>query len=126
MQAVREIWFHSRISHPHIIAMYAAWSEDGKICMALQYASGGSVFRKLRAMGRLEERVCAARILFQTLCALDFLHEIGLIHRDIKPENILIAENGSKLADLGLVINQHKEPANTCLGTFDYMVCLFS
>lgn len=122
VQAVREIWFHSRLSHPYIVAMHAAWSEGGKICMALEYAPCGSAFRTLRARGRFQEAVCVARILFQTLCAVDFLHGIGLIHRDIKPENILLTSDGSKLADLGLVINHRQEAANTCLGTFDYMV----
>lgn len=56
------------------------------------------------------------------LCALLFLHELGLIHRDLKPENVLLTNDGCKLADLGLIINQREEAANTCLGTFDYMV----
>lgn len=122
MQAVREIWFHSRLKHPCIIAMHAAWSEDGQICMALAYTPCGSAFRTLRDMGCFQERACVSRIMFPILCAVSFLHGIGLIHRDIKPENILLTRDGSKLADLGLVINHLEEPANTCTGTFDYMV----
>eukprot|EP00892_Ulva_mutabilis_P001155 jgi/Ulvmu1/1103/UM106_0020.1 len=121
IQAVREIWFHSRLSHPNIIAMHAAWSEAGKICMALEYATGGSTFRRLRRIGRYDEDACASTVILQTLCALEFLHGLGLIHRDIKPENILLTGDGAKLADLGLVINHRDEPANSCLGTFDYM-----
>lgn len=126
MQAVREIWFHSRLSHPNIISMYAAWKEDGKICMALEYASGGSSFKRLRRVGRYREDVCAPRIILPVLCAVKFLHDLGLIHRDIKPENILLTDDGAKLADLGLVISHRDEPPNSCLGTFDYMVCLLA
>lgn len=121
IQALREIWFHSHLSHPNIISMYAAWMEKGQICLAIEYAPIGSAFRKLRKLGSFPEAVSAKYIIFKILCALGFLHEMGLIHRDIKPENILLTADGCKLADLGLVINHREEVANTCLGTFDYM-----
>lgn len=124
IQAMREIWFHSHLTHPNIISMFAAWIEDDKICLAIEYAPIGSAFRKLRRIGQMPESVAAKYITFKILCALLFLHELGLIHRDIKPENILLMADGCKLADLGLVINQREEVANTCLGTFDYMVLL--
>ena len=44
--------------------------------------------------------------------------------RVCRPENLLWAENGCKISDFGLVINHREEVANTCLGTFDYMVSL--
>ena len=30
------------------------------------------------------------------------LHEAGIVHQDIAPENVLLAEDGGRLADLGL------------------------
>jgi serine/threonine protein kinase len=122
VQAAREIWFHSRMFHPFLISMYAAWTEGERICLAIEFAPIGSAFRKLRHCGSFSEEVCAKYIIFQTLSALKFLHELGLIHRDIKPENILLTSDGCKLADFGLVINHIEESANSCLGTFDYMV----
>ena len=44
--------------------------------------------------------------------------------RVCRPENLLWAEDGCKISDFGLVINHREEVANTCLGTFDYMVSL--
>lgn len=121
IQSMREIWFHSHLTHPNIISLHAAWIEGGKICLAIEYAPIGSAFRKLRRSGHLAEDVVARHVVFHVLCALLFLHELGLIHRDIKPENILLTGGGCKLADMGLVINHWEETANTCLGTFDYM-----
>ncbi len=42
------------------------------------------------------------RILYDTLCGLNFIHSAGVIHRDLKPDNILISTDGSKICDFGL------------------------
>ena len=43
-------------------------------------------------------------ILYNILCAINFVHSANIIHRDIKPDNILIrrADNCVKIADFGL------------------------
>mmetsp|Transcript_32487 Transcript_32487/g.49715 ORF Transcript_32487/g.49715 Transcript_32487/m.49715 type:complete len:106 (-) Transcript_32487:576-893(-) len=43
------------------------------------------------------------RMFHRIVCAIQFLHESGVIHRDLKPANILIGSNGTvKLCDFGL------------------------
>ena len=85
VQAMREIWFHAHISHPSIVPMYAAWLESDRICIAVEYAHAGSVFRSLRRHSRTLEAVEAGqRIMQPVLSALLFMHELGLVHRDIK------------------------------------------
>ena len=42
-------------------------------------------------------------IMYNSLCALNFLHSINIMHRDIKPANILINEDCVvKICDFGL------------------------
>lgn len=65
VQSMREIWFHSHLTHPNIISMYAAWVEGDKICLAIEYAPIGSAFRKLRRVGHLPEAVAAKYIVFK-------------------------------------------------------------
>merc|ERR1712157_678144 len=48
----------------------------------------------------------AARILFQILTAVSYMHKAGVVHRDLKPENILFetkdADSPVKIIDFGL------------------------
>lgn len=42
-------------------------------------------------------------IVYNTLCALAFLHEANVMHRDLKPENLLICNDCNvKITDFGL------------------------
>ena len=42
-------------------------------------------------------------MLYNALCGLQFLHQIGIIHRDIKPANLLVGDDCSiKVCDFGL------------------------
>jgi mitogen-activated protein kinase 1/3 len=49
-------------------------------------------------------------ILYNTLCAIQFLHSANIMHRDIKPANILVdVECQVKLCDFGLSRTVPKE-----------------
>jgi serine/threonine protein kinase len=59
------------------------------------------VFNTTQNIDFNEEHVIT--ILYNTLCAMNFLHSANIMHRDIKPANILVdVECQVKLCDFGL------------------------
>ncbi len=47
------------------------------------------------------------KILYNFLCALNFIHTSNIMHRDIKPSNILVDSNCNvKICDFGLARTQ--------------------
>ena len=97
---------------------------QGRIVMAMQYVSGGSLRDHIGPIGRqkplpLEEAVDIAEAV---LCGLEAIHREHIFHRDIKPENILLDGRIPKIADLGISrMLDSKELASTTTGTLFYM-----
>ena len=61
---------------------------------------------------------CSQYMIFQIVCGLKVLHDIGFSHNDIKPENILFISNAKiKICDLG---SADKINSRRGLGTYGY------
>lgn len=71
------------------------------------------------AIGNAMQIMPAIEIIRQLLDAVACLHENGVVHRDIKPANILCVDGVWKLADIGLMAEEH--PLMTTVGTPDFM-----
>jgi serine/threonine protein kinase len=79
---------------------------DAYRCIVLPYAVGGDLLDYIMDTAPISEDT-ASRIMYTALCALDYLHSMGIWHRDVKPDNFLIMEYSLEdprivLADLGL------------------------
>jgi serine/threonine protein kinase len=93
-----------KLTHPHIITVYAGFSSPNYCYLILEYCQRGTLRRLISANSGLSETdfVNYAR---QLAGALAYLHERNVCHRDIKPGNVLIDKYGrAKLADFGLAV----------------------
>ena len=121
----REARSAASLSHPRIIVVYD-WgrSVNGTYCMAMEYASGGTLKDRILEDGPLPPRK-AAKVASQIAEGLGFAHERGVIHRDVKPQNVLLTEAGdAKVADFGIAraaTATTTSRSNLILGTAGYM-----
>ncbi|KAG1674022.1 hypothetical protein FOA52_000328 [Chlamydomonas sp. UWO 241] len=124
VQLAREIRIHSSLDHPHIVRMHGWFEDEKNIYMVQELASGGDLFKCVRAE-RLKlngDEAATTRVLVQVVLALAHMHGRGIVHRDIKPENILVGGDGTvKIADLGLAIDSGRERPVSRVGTMEYM-----
>jgi formylglycine-generating enzyme required for sulfatase activity/tRNA A-37 threonylcarbamoyl transferase component Bud32 len=93
----------AQLDHPHIVTVYELGQAEGRLFIAMQYLSGGSLADRLADMGPLSF-VNAVTAVVQVAEALDYAHDLGFLHRDVKPTNVLFDARGDAvLADFGLV-----------------------
>ncbi|KAI8827733.1 kinase-like domain-containing protein [Chytriomyces cf. hyalinus JEL632] len=105
-------------SHPNIVTYLDAYLVHNYLWVVLEYMEGGSLTDVIQDATLFEPLI--ARITFETLKGLSFLHSKNIIHRDIKSDNILISRHGSvKLADFGFSAQllSEKEKRTSIIGT---------
>jgi eukaryotic-like serine/threonine-protein kinase len=96
----REARAISRLTHPHICALYDIGEQDGEAFLVMEHVSGETLATRLeRGPLRIAEVV---RYGAQIADALDAAHRNGVVHRNLKPSNIMLTHDGVRLLDFGL------------------------
>jgi serine/threonine protein kinase len=97
-----EIASLTKLRHPNIVAIHEWGTEDGKMCIVLEFVTGGSLDDVIHQLkDPLPERMMRDYVR-QILLALEYCHLHGIVHRDVKAKNILVTQEGIlKLADFG-------------------------
>ncbi len=99
----REARVLAQLDHPNILPVYDYGEQDGSAYLIIPFMAGGSL-KDYLSHHRVIAPTEAVRLIEQTLNALQYAHERGLIHRDIKPGNMLFKADGTLvLSDFGLV-----------------------
>lgn len=114
----------ARLKHPNIARVYNIDQAEGRMFIAFEFISGGSLRDLLLAQPLLDWPRIGA-IVQQVGEALDYAHAQQVLHRDVKPGNILLAENGAAvLTDFGLAKaaeGSHVTTTGLTVGTYAYI-----
>lgn len=101
----------AKLKHPNIIRIDDLGEEDMFYWLRMEYAEGETTedntqIRSLEDLMRhtnaalTQEEVCY--YVYYLLIGLSHAHDQGIVHADLKPSNIMIAEDGVKIAELGV------------------------
>ncbi len=120
----REAQALARLNHPLIVRLLNYVTAPDGCYIVMEFTEGETIEDKLARDGKVPIATCLPWFI-QTLEALKFAHDQGVIHRDIKPSNIMVGRNGGvKLLDFGtakLVDAQGLTRQGMTLGTVIYM-----
>jgi calcium-dependent protein kinase len=95
-----EISIMKSLDHPNIVRIYEYFQDEKYIFIVMELVQGGELFEQILEVHHFTEAL-AAKILFQLLSAVNYLHKHKIVHRDLKPENILFDGHTIKLIDFG-------------------------
>ncbi len=98
----REARTIARLTHPHVVAVYAVHELGDGLAVAMQYVRGRTLKQLVADEGALPPARAVA-LVRDVAAALAYAHAHGLVHRDVKPENIFVddATGRALLADFG-------------------------
>lgn len=113
----------AQVNHAFIVPLKFSFESDTKLYFVLAFVNGGELFTHLNH-ARVFDINRARFYTAELLCALEYLHDFGIIYRDLKPENILLDYEGHiALCDFGLCKLEMKDEdkTDTFCGTPEYM-----
>eukprot|EP00579_Thalassiosira_antarctica_P023209 CAMPEP_0201987002 /NCGR_PEP_ID=MMETSP0904-20121228/91569_1 /ASSEMBLY_ACC=CAM_ASM_000553 /TAXON_ID=420261 /ORGANISM="Thalassiosira antarctica, Strain CCMP982" /LENGTH=169 /DNA_ID=CAMNT_0048541089 /DNA_START=1302 /DNA_END=1807 /DNA_ORIENTATION=- len=109
----REIMLLQEMEDSNIIQLVDVFEDADYVHLVTDLCTGGELFDKIceKSSNSDNGAACfaedeAARIMYQILTAVSYMHKRGIVHRDIKPENILFEatddDSTVKIIDFGL------------------------
>lgn len=117
---IRELRGLRSLKHPNIIHLKDAFRQNERLYLVFDFCDK-SLLDLQEEFGNNGLPLGIIRsVMYQTLKAIDFMHERHFIHRDVKPENILLAEaNHVKVCDFGFcrLLSKAEEPLTDYVAT---------
>ena len=109
---VREAQAMARVSHPNVVPVYDAGTDERVVFIAMKKVDGARlpayVAKTAMTRGELLSLLCGAGR------GLAAAHAAGIVHRDFKPDNVLVDNAGTaQVADFGLAAIGESEGATS-------------
>ncbi|MGP4110466.1 serine/threonine protein kinase [Streptomyces sp. 4N509B] len=98
----REVAASRRVTSEHTAPVVDADTEAAVPWLASQFVHGPSLRQALDAVGSLPQDA-VLRLAAGLAAALRDIHAAGLVHRDLSPSNVLLADDGPRVIDFGIV-----------------------
>lgn len=118
---VTEIEMMQQSDHSNIVKYIDAYKWNDDLWVVMEFMDGGSLTEILEQFKHIQlTEPQIALICFETLKALEYIHNDHRVHRDIKSDNVLLTNSGQiKLADFGYTVQltEKKDKRNTTIGT---------
>ncbi|CAJ65131.1 putative Serine/threonine protein kinase [Frankia alni ACN14a] len=98
----REAAAVAAIDSPRVARLLAADVDGDQPWIATEYVAGPTLYSSVASGGPLSGEALweVARGLAEALCAI---HDADVVHRDLKPGNVMLAADGPKVIDFGIV-----------------------
>lgn len=114
----REAKIAARLSHPHIVPIFAVESTPTHVLIVMAVIDGETLGARIRRRGAMPADE-AERVLRETAWALGYAHAHGVIHRDLTLENILLERGTGRalLADFGIAAERDVAESGPVFGT---------
>ncbi|XP_065866550.1 serine/threonine-protein kinase UCNL [Euphorbia lathyris] len=111
--------FSGRNSHPFLPHLISSFETPEFLAWAVPFCSGGDLnVLRYRQNDRVFSPAVVRFYLAEIVCAIEHLHEMGIVYRDLKPENILVQQSGHvTLTDFDLSRTLTKRTVKTILSS---------
>jgi len=112
VDALKRLSIHK---HPFVSQMREFFETPQRVYLVTKLAQGGDLLTYINSRKYLNEDI-SKRMIAELLCAVNHIHDLGVVHRDLKCENLLIGpEDCIMVSDFGFATQQ---PKNRLLTTF--------
>ena len=121
----KEVTIMRSLDHPYILKFLQAQEDVNTVYISQEFAVGGDLNKFMRRKIGFFNEKNLAKVMYQVLMGLNYLHQKNVIHRDVKAENVfVVSEEGLhvKLGDFGS--SDYKIPSKPCqeiCGTTQYL-----
>ncbi|WP_406475142.1 protein kinase domain-containing protein [Streptomyces sp. NBC_01615] len=98
----REVGALDRVQGAHIVRLLGSGCDDDLVWVATEYVPGPTLAEVVDARGPIDA-TAAWRLLADLGRAVEAIWRAGIVHRDLKPSNVILAADGARVIDFGVV-----------------------